>query len=221
MRTDAARPGNDGDVTGEFETLTLPHLGALYGFAVSRLRDAHAAEDLVQETCLKAYRAFDQFARGTDYKAWLFRILVNTIVDSRRKVARAVPFVSLDAPEAVAAEPAVEWSPEVDPERQFAASSLARDVQAAMGALSPDWHAVVHLSFVEGFSYKEIAGVLGCPIGTVMSRLYRARQVLRERLAPHLGEGDVVPRPARGTVQSLDRLRARLHRSRAGNGCRP
>jgi RNA polymerase sigma factor (sigma-70 family) len=74
-----------------FEALTAPHLGALYRFAVHKVQDANQAEDLVQETCLKAYRAFDRFARGSNYQAWLFRILLNTITDFQRKTAREAP----------------------------------------------------------------------------------------------------------------------------------
>lgn len=184
----------------EFEELTSPHLGALYRFAVQKMKDAHQAEDLVQEVCLKAYRAFDRFERGTDYKAWLFRILSNTILDLQRKASRKPAEVNLDMgssrfPLTIEAE----HTRLLDPEQQLLALSLAHEVRAAIDDLPPEWQAVVLLSFVEGFSYKEIATLLGCPIGTVMSRLYRARQFLRQRLEPSLqGEDDARPKPSPG-----------------------
>ncbi len=188
----------------EFEELTLPHLGALYRFAIQKVRDAAQAEDLVQETCLKAYRGFDRFERGTDYKAWLFRILINTIVDVQRKGAREPIELTLERGTVEA-----ERSRLPDPEGQLMAESLGQAVQVAIEALPQDWQAVILLSFVEGFTYKEIAKLLGCPIGTVMSRLYRARRALRHRLEQHL---DVEPRRAadtRPSVTPIEFLRAR------------
>ncbi len=188
----------------EFEELTLPHLGALYRFAVQKVRDAAQAEDLVQEACLKAYRGFDRFERGTDAKAWLFRILINTIVDAQRRGSREPTVLALEIGNVEA-----ERSHFLDPERQLLAESLGQEVQVAIEALPQDWQAVVLLSFVEGFTYKEIAKTLDCPIGTVMSRLYRARQALRHRLERHL---DVDPRRATGTgpsVTPIELLRAR------------
>jgi RNA polymerase sigma-70 factor (ECF subfamily) len=198
----------------EFEELTSPHLGALYRFAVQKLRDAYQAEDLVQEVCLKAYRAFEHFERGTNYRAWLFRILSNAILDLQRKASKRPIEVDLDAgsscfPLNIEAE----HNRLRDPERQLMAASLAHEVRTAIADLPPEWQAVVLLSFVEGFSYKEIADILGCPMGTVMSRLYRARQFLRQRLEPHLqGADDPGPQPSRGQgapVTPIDRLRLR------------
>jgi RNA polymerase sigma-70 factor, ECF subfamily len=200
----------------EFEELTYPYLGALYRFAVQKVRDAHQAEDLVQATCLRAFRAFDRFERGTNYKAWLFRILSNAILDLQRQASKTPIEVDLDVgsscfPLHIEAE----RNRLRDPERQLMAASLAHEVRTALADLPPEWQAVVLLSFVEGFSYKEIADILGCPIGTIMSRLYRARQFLRQRLEPHLqGVDDAGPQPPRGQgapVTPIDRLR---HRSK-------
>ena len=198
----------------EFEELTAPLLGALYRVATQKLRDAHQAEDLVQEVCLKAYRAFDHFERGTNYRAWLFRILSNTILDLQRKASKMPLAVDLDPgssffPLHIGAE----HNRLLDPEQQLMAASLAHEVRTAIADLPPEWQTVVLLSFVEGFSYKEIADILGCPIGTVMSRLYRARQSLRQRLERHLhGEDDAGPQPSRGDgapVMPIDLLRLR------------
>ncbi|MBI2902697.1 MAG: sigma-70 family RNA polymerase sigma factor, partial [Candidatus Methylomirabilis oxyfera] len=177
MRVKAKGPGR----RREFEELTVPHLAALYRFTVQRVRNAAQAEDLVQEACLKAYRCFDRFERGTDAKAWLFRILINTIMDAQRKGSREPTELAVEIGNVEA-----ERSHVLDPERQLMAESLGQEVQVAIEALPQDWQAVVLLSFVEGFTYKEIAKTLDCPIGTVMSRLYRARQALRHRLERHL-----------------------------------
>lgn len=175
----------------DFEALALPHIDALYRFVVHRVKDAHHAEDLVQEACLKAYRSFEGFERGTDFKAWLFRILVNTVLDFQRKASRGPREVSLETGEG-RLNPSIkaESSCQVDPEEQLMTGELAQQLRSAVEALPQEWRDVVLLSFVEGFRYKEIAAILGCPIGTVMSRLYRARQVLRQRLEGYLSERD-------------------------------
>jgi RNA polymerase sigma-70 factor (ECF subfamily) len=200
--------------TREFEELTAPLLGALYRFAAQKLRDAHQAEDLVQEVCLKAYRAFDHFERGSNYRAWLFRILTNTLLDLQRKASKKPLEVDLDTGSSrFPVNIKGERNRLLDPEQQLMAVSLDHEVRAAIADLPPEWQAVVLLSFVEGFSYKEIAASLGCPIGTVMSRLYRARQSLRQRLERHLhGEDDAWPQPSRGEgapVTPIDLLRLR------------
>jgi RNA polymerase sigma-70 factor (ECF subfamily) len=171
----------------EFEALTRPHLDALYRFAVRSVGSATAAEDLVQDTCLKAYRAFGQFERGTDYRAWLFRILANTILDWHRRGFRRPVEVLLDEVRAIEIAAGDAATRPADPERQAAMKATVGAVEAALDTLPESWQSVVYLSFVEGLSYKEIADILGCPVGTVMSRLYRARQALRRCLSPVLG----------------------------------
>ena len=198
----------------EFEELTAPLLGALYRFATQKLRDAHQAEDLVQEVCLKAYRAFDHFERGTNYRAWLFRILSNALLDLQRKASKKPLEVDFDAGRSVFhLNIEAGHNRLLNPEQQLMAASLAHEVRTAIADLPPEWQAVVLLSFVEEFSYKEIADIVGCPIGTVMSRLYRARQVLRQRLERHLhGEDDAGPQPSRGegaSVTPIDLLHRR------------
>src|SRR5215510_3580798 len=198
----------------EFEELTSPHFGALYRFALHKLRDAHQAEDLVQEVCLKAYRAFDHFERGTNYRAWLFRILSNTILDLQRQASKKPIEVNLDTGRSLfPLNIRAEHTRRLDPEQQLMAASLAYEVRTAIADLPPEWQAVVLLSFVEGFSYKEIADILGCPIGTVMSRLYRARQSLRQRLECYLhGADNARPQPSGGEsapVTPIDLLRLR------------
>lgn len=198
----------------EFEAMTSPHLAALYRFAVYKVRDAAQAEDLVQEACLKAFRAFDRFERGTDYKAWLFRILLNTITDFQRKTARELNEADRALRNSyIAFIDGVERSCRLDPEQQLLAGSLAEALQMALNQLPPDWQSVVRLNFGEGLRYQEIADLLDIPLGTVMSRLYRARQFLRHYLARYLAEEDVhllqrVPRDG-GAITFLDAVRRR------------
>lgn len=164
---------------GTFEVLTLPLLGALYRFARCKVSDAHDAEDLVQETCLKAHRTFAQFRQGTDYPSWLFRILLNTIQDWHRQQGTRQRTVSLAL---------IEVHPRHDrePEGQLMAAEIRAALQAAIDELPPAFQDVFLLSIVQGLSYQQIARTLDIPRGTVMSRLSRARQFMRQRLVLYL-----------------------------------
>jgi RNA polymerase sigma-70 factor (ECF subfamily) len=160
------RPRSD-----EFERAALPHLKEIYRAAARLLGDSARAEDVVQETYLQAWKSFDHFEPGTNCRAWLFKIMVNTIHHHRRKWfnLRLVKESEDVLEQAVAAAPV--------PGR------ITEDaVLRALGGLPEDYRAAVLLADVEGFSYKEIAGVLNVPIGTVMSRLSRGRKLLREQL---------------------------------------
>jgi RNA polymerase sigma-70 factor (ECF subfamily) len=154
-----------------FEAEALPHLKALYRAAYRMTSNTHDAEDLVQETFLRAYRAFHSFTPGSNIRAWLHRILQNARTDAFRRQKRAPATVELpdEGPAAPATPPASEaGNPEV-------ARALAR--------LPDVFRIALVLRDVEDLSYQEIASVLGIPIGTVMSRLHRGRALLRESLA--------------------------------------
>ena len=158
----------------EFEQIALPHSASLLRVALRLAADSSTAEDLVQETFLLAWRSFHQFQRGTNARAWLFRILFNAFYGQGRKLRSVPPLVSLDVLE-------------TDPEPTGRAGSPFADVaevSQALGRLSPEHRAVLLLGVVEGFTCQEISGILRVPIGTVMSRLSRARQALRAQLAP-------------------------------------
>jgi RNA polymerase sigma-70 factor (ECF subfamily) len=150
----------------EFEQMAMPHLSSLLRVACRLSRDRAAAEDLVQETMLRAWRARHQFRQGSNARAWLFRILFHQFYSEGRRVRVELQTDALPAPDRT-----------VDP-------SDAMEVNQALEALSAEHRAVLLLAVVEGFTCQEIAGILSIPIGTVMSRLSRARQALRERLAP-------------------------------------
>jgi RNA polymerase sigma-70 factor, ECF subfamily len=168
-----------------FETEALSYIDALYRTALRMTRSEADAEDLVQETYIRALRFREQFTPGTNLKAWLFRILTNTFINSYRKRSRAPETTELDDVDEfslyrrMSDDRAASSSP--DPEREFLDGIVSGEVKDALADLPEKFRTTVLLD-VEGFSYKEIAEMLGVPIGTVMSRLHRGRKFLQRRL---------------------------------------
>ncbi|WP_067473356.1 sigma-70 family RNA polymerase sigma factor [Actinomadura hibisca] len=163
----------------------LPHQAPLLQSAMRMTRNREDAEDLLNETYLKAFRCRHQFTPGTNSKAWLFRIMTNTYISfyrQQRSRPVLVPFQSEWGEETGAARPA-------EAQRSAEAEVLAHftdpEVKEALRALSAEFRAVLYLADVEGYAYREIAERLGIPLGTVMSRLHRARARLRRDLAEH------------------------------------
>ncbi len=177
-----------------FDREALPHASALYGAAMRLVRSPDDANDLVQETFFKAWRAFDSFESGTNCKAWLFRILTNTFINKYRRKTKEKDI--LEGKERIAAEHELVHLPSkrqfLDPEGAIADATLADEVIDALEAVPADFKAVVILSDIEGFSYKEIADIVGIPVGTVMSRLFRGRRILQERLFGYAIEAGVL-----------------------------
>lgn len=167
-----------------FERLTRPHVRALCRTALRMTGDSQTAEDLTQETCLRAYKAFDSFEEGTNYQAWIFRIMSNLCTDHLRRQARA-PFIDWDCEEASATR-ARYCSDEERPDVQLLRKTFRGDAFKAMARLSPEVRLVVSLALVEGFTYQEIADAAGCPVGTVRSRLNRGRQQLQKDLKEYM-----------------------------------
>jgi RNA polymerase sigma-70 factor, ECF subfamily len=177
-------------VRGGYEELISVHLDGLYGTARRLTRNTASAEDLVQETMLKAWRSFHTFQPGTNARAWLYRILMNTYFDSQRKQSREPEFVASDDVGdlylygRVRDEAALRESG--NPEVVVLDHVMDDAVRASLEALPAAFLAAVLLVDVDGFAYKEAADVLGIPVGTVMSRLYRGRHALRRRLVDHV-----------------------------------
>jgi RNA polymerase sigma-70 factor (ECF subfamily) len=174
-----------------FEQDVIPFMSQLYPAALRMTRNHSDAEDLVQETFAKAYAAFHQFKPGTNLRAWLHRILANTFINSYRKKRRE-PIQDLGA------EFSDDWQTSNDPlapqARSAETEALERladsDILQALRELPEEFRVAIYLADIEGYPYKQIAEMMGTPIGTVMSRLHRGRAKLRTQLASH------APRPA-------------------------
>jgi len=168
----------------EFEDIALEHMDAIYNAALRMAKDETEAEDLVQDTYLRAYRFFDRFQRGTSVKAWLFKILKNIFINNFKKQAKTpehVDFTQLKRSEDEPVSPS-------DPEEELLYRFFGDELMRAMDALPEEFRLVIFLSDVQGFSYKEIAKIVDCPIGTVMSRLHRGRKLLRKSLSEYASE---------------------------------
>lgn len=166
----------------DFEVEAMPHLTALHNFALRLCRDPDDAADLVQETMLKAFRFFDKFERGTNCKAWLFRILKNSYINRYRKTSKEPDTVGYDVVEdfyETIRDPNIAASA---PEEEVFANAMDDEVAKAIEELPEEFRTVVILCDIEQFTYEEIAEFVDCPIGTVRSRLHRARKMLAARL---------------------------------------
>jgi RNA polymerase sigma-70 factor (ECF subfamily) len=181
--------------SAEFEELVLQHLDMLYAVALRLTRNPTDAQDLTQNTVVKALRFHDKFQEGTYIKAWLLTILRNTFINEYRRKVRRPTFVELSG-----AEPAEETAPDpevvgfepVHPDSEDLMELLNDEVKNAVVSLPDDFRQAVIMADLEDMSYKEIAEAMNCPLGTVMSRLYRGRKLLRERLYDYAKDRRIV-----------------------------
>lgn len=186
--------GRKQDAQSDFDREALPHLDALYSAAYYMTRNERDAEDLVQETFLKAFRHFDKYEVGTNCKAWLFRILTNTFLNKNRRSVREMSFIDEvevgDQADAVTTRDASAHM--LDPEASFVSRMMSDTVREALESVPPDFRMAVILADLQDFSYKEIAEVMDCPVGTVMSRIYRGRRLLQKKLLDYAIQTGVV-----------------------------
>ena len=171
-----------------FARLLAAHQEKLYRVAYRMAGHHEDAQDLLQDALLEAYRSFRKFQRGTYFDKWLYRIMTNTFIDRQRHKKRVGRIDSLDAPSVgaddgeISAREIPDWTEE--PSRRVLHDEFGEPVQEALNQLKPDFRMVLILSDVEEFSYEEIAEMLNIPIGTVRSRLHRARDMMRQTLTP-------------------------------------
>jgi len=161
-----------------FEAAALPYMDLVYRSAHRMVRNESDAQDLVQDTYLRAYRFFDRFREGTDFRAWLSTIMKNTLINNINRDGRQPQMIHLSEME----ESGMELRLSSEPEDEIFGKLLNDDIIATIDELPDVFRVVSLLSYVDGFSYEEIADIIGCPIGTVMSRLYRGRKLLRKKL---------------------------------------
>jgi RNA polymerase sigma-70 factor (ECF subfamily) len=187
----------------EFERQALVHADALYGAAYRLTRNPRDAEDLVQDALVRAYRFWDSFQQDSNCKAWLLRIVTNTFINEyqRRKRSREVldaASAEQDATDGVLVQASA--GDKRSPERVLVERSVSDDVQRALEQLPDDFRTAVILCDMQGLSYKEIAEIMQCPVGTVMSRLFRGRKLLAHALREFaINEGYVKPGSSAGS----------------------
>jgi RNA polymerase sigma-70 factor (ECF subfamily) len=174
-----------------FEKEALPHASLLYNYALRMTNNTADAEDLLQETFLKAYRFWDQYEQGTNVRAWLFRILKNSFINRYRKESKEPDTVDFDDVQNYYTAPK---SDTAEKEQNWFAGLLTDDVAKAIADLPDDFRTVVILCDIEGLTYEEIAEFVKVPLGTVRSRLHRGRRLLRAELLEYArAKGYVAP----------------------------
>jgi RNA polymerase sigma factor (sigma-70 family) len=171
----------------QFEKEFMPLIGSLYNFAYRLTLDEDDANDLVQETYMKAYRFFDSYEQGTNAKAWLFRILKNSFINDFRKKSKQPSKVDYQEVESFYNSDDVDENITTDLRIESVQEMIGDEVANALNALAVDFRTIIILCDLEGFTYEEMAKILDIPIGTVRSRLHRARNLLKDKLKKYAG----------------------------------
>jgi RNA polymerase sigma-70 factor (ECF subfamily) len=186
LETEEQEEENEHYVTPEqrsiFENELLPQIDALYNFAFHLCYNEEDANDLVQETYLKAFRFIDKYIQGTNAKAWLFKILKNAFINQYRKKSKRPTRVDYEDIVSYHDNDDASFSEFTDLRQELFESMMGDEVTIAINALPMDFRTVILLCDIEGFTYEEIAKIIDIPIGTVRSRLHRARKMLKEKL---------------------------------------
>jgi RNA polymerase sigma-70 factor (ECF subfamily) len=176
----------------EFEAEAMPHRDILYNFALRTTGGKDDALDLLQETFMKAFRFWDKYEKGTNIRAWLFRIMKNTYINRYRKESREPGMVDYDDVENFYDSIRDDSTDSNDLQKKMYSNMLGDEVTEALQSLPEDFRTVVILCDIEGLTYDEIAEFLNCPIGTVRSRLHRGRKILEEKLYKYAKERGLV-----------------------------
>jgi RNA polymerase sigma-70 factor, ECF subfamily len=213
----------------EFERQALVHTDALFGAAYRLTRNARDAEDLVQDSLLRAYRFWESFEQDSNCKAWLLRIVTNTFINEYQRKKRSREVLDAASAEQDATDGVLmhaEASDRRSPERALLERSVSDDVQRALEGLPDDFRTAVVLCDVQGLSYKEIADIMGTPVGTVMSRLFRGRKLLAAGLREFAiaegymktdGKPQDAPRAADDNDEAIDLGKYRAARAARGD----
>jgi RNA polymerase sigma-70 factor (ECF subfamily) len=172
----------------DFEREAVPHMDALYNFALKMTGDSDEAYDLVQETYLKAFRFFDKFEKGTNCKAWLFRIMKNTYINKYRKETKEPDKIDYEEVENFYENVKPSSTDSAHLEKDIYDNLLDDELSEAINSLPDDFKTVVILCDIEGFTYEEIADFIDVPVGTVRSRLHRARKMLFTKLQKYASD---------------------------------
>lgn len=177
----------------DFEDEIIPHLDAMYNFALRLTSDPSDAEDLVQDTIVKAFRFFSSYEKGTNAKAWLFRILKNSYINNYRKQSKQPNQVDYDEVATFYETIRAERTDTSDLEDKMFRDLIDDDISNALDELPEDFRTVVLLCDIEDFTYEEIANMLDVPIGTIRSRLHRGRNLLKSQLMEYAKERGFQP----------------------------
>jgi RNA polymerase sigma factor (sigma-70 family) len=173
---------NKEEKDSQFEKEFMPLIGSLYNFAYRLTLDEDDANDLVQETYMKAYRFFDSYEQGTNAKAWLFRILKNSFINDFRKKSKQPSKIDYQEVESFYNSDDVDENITTDLRVESIQDMIGDEVASALNSLAVDFRTIIILCDLEGFTYEEMAKILDIPIGTVRSRLHRARNLLKDKL---------------------------------------
>ena len=179
---------SDAEKSDIFDTEFMPHVDAMYSFAYRLTFDEDDAKDLVQDTYMKAFRFINSFQRGTNAKAWLFRILKNSFINEYRKKSKQPAKVDYNEVEQFYNSDDAGENITTDLRVETVQHMIGDEISGALNAIPVDFRTVIILSDLEGFTYEEMSKILDIPIGTVRSRLHRARNMLKEKLASYAKE---------------------------------